>query len=239
MPNLTLAVGVSRGFWTHLKVSLSTVPRHVPVVISWCGSGEPDVTQENWTVVRPRREFSNYARGYVLNVAIRAVKTPFTLLADADFLYPSFFFDTVVPRPAEVLRFYVARLTEQASRVVLDGAAWESLYADYQGLRGRMFARIYGAHNPCIYPTQLLHYLRGYDERISGWGGEDDDLTHRTRAAGFTERRVPIVVGDLFHGDSPDFAEYGRGRTNGATRKILHDLRRPCIANHEHWGEGG
>lgn len=239
MNDLTIAVGVTRGFLPQLAISLSTVPARVPVVVSWLGDREPDIARENTTVVRPRRVLSNYSRGYMLNVAIRVVKTPFVLLADADFLYPSFFFDTVRPRAAEILRFYVGRLTRAATQVVLGGTSWESLYADYQGTRNRIFSRIYGAHNPCIYPTQLLHYLRGYDERISGWGGEDDDLTNRTRAAGFTDRRLPIVVGDLDHADSPDFAEYARGRTSAATRAILRDGTRPCVANPSGWGDAG
>ncbi|HHZ08997.1 MAG TPA: hypothetical protein GX405_09495, partial [Rhizobiales bacterium] len=88
MTSPTPAVGVPRGIWPRLKLSLVAAPQSVPVVISWRRPSESDAVEENCTILRPKRERSNDARGYVLNVvAIGAVNMPDTLLADADFFY--------------------------------------------------------------------------------------------------------------------------------------------------------
>ena len=239
--NITLAVGVSRGFWPHLQLSLSTVPCDLPIVVSWFGDGSPDDLPANAKLVRPARSMNNFSRSYALNVAIRAVETDYVMLADADFLYPTKLFDRLEPDAFSVTRFYVGRLTQESSNAIVhDGAAWEDLYMDYQGVDGRVFAEIFGAHNPCIYSVNVLKRLRGYDENMVGWGGEDDDLSFRTRRVGITEKRLPIIVADLFHEGSPDFpTEYRRGDTSENNLQILNDPNRPIAANPTEWGDGG
>lgn len=239
---LSLVVGISQGFWESFRLSLTTIPESVRVILSWYGPGEPDELPQNVSLVRPRRHTDNYMRGYVLNVAIRAVETPYVLIGDADFLYPSVFFDSFSHSSNAVLRCYVGRLTPDSSALVRQGKCWESLFCDYQGtdLGGepRVFGQIFGGHNPCIYPTRLLHQLRGYDEQILGWGGEDDDLSFRTRRTGVAERRLPILVADLYHGESPDYSDsYHRGKTSQANLDILNDQTRPAAANFDGWGD--
>jgi hypothetical protein len=174
-----------------------------------------------------------------LNVAIRTVTTPYVLLSDADFLYPSIAFDFASPSRETIIRTYVGRMTAHATRCVMDGRHWQDLFCDYAGVEGRLFSGIYGAHNPCIYPTAMLHQVRGYDERMVGWGAEDDDLTERTRRMGAQEQRLPIIVADLWHEGSPDYPNsYGRGKTSNVNLAILNDPRRPAAANPCGWGDG-
>jgi hypothetical protein len=178
-------------------------------------------------------------RGYVLNVAIRAVSTTYVLISDADFLFPRALFCGLPLWKDAVLRFYVGDLTPQATAAIRGGMSWEEILADYQGLDSRVFFKIWGGHNPCVYPTRLLHRLRGYDERMKGWGAEDDDLTIRTRRAGIKELRIPLIVAHLYHGDSPDYREtYSRRRTSQRNLDILDDPNRPAAANPDGWGDG-
>jgi glycosyltransferase involved in cell wall biosynthesis len=43
----------------------------------------------------------------------------------------------------------------------------------------------------CIVPAAIVSKIGGYDEVFSGWGGEDDDLYHRLRYIGVTEKYYP------------------------------------------------
>ena len=80
--------------------------------ISWYGPGEPEELPPNTVLVRPRRHSDNYMRGYVMNVAIRAVDTPYVLLGDADLAFPRYLVDVLSPTLAQVLRFYVVFVAE-------------------------------------------------------------------------------------------------------------------------------
>jgi hypothetical protein len=236
---ITVIVGLSQAYWPHLRLSLQTIPAAVPVVVSWYGPGEPNALPPNARLVRPKAYSDNYKRGYVLNVGIRTCTTPYALLADADFLYPRCFFDGLASYHDFVLRCYVGRLTPDATDQVKRGVPWESLFADYQGVNERIFGQIFGAHNPCVYPTRLLTQLRGYDERMAGWGGEDDDLTERTRRAGVAERRLPIIVADLYQRGSSDFpATYRKGQPPSQNLEILSQPLRPAATNPLGWGDG-
>jgi len=234
--DVTVAIGLSQGYRQRLRVCLGTIPDSVPKIVSWYGPGEPDGLPPNGRLVRPRRHLDNYARGYVLNVAVRAVRTPYVLLADADLLFPRFFFQVLASAADRVMRFYVGRMTPEATGHVLGGRDSETLYADYQGQHGRVFRSIYGSHNPCLYPTKALHRLRGYDERFVGWGREDDDLSERTRRLGLRAVRVPILVACLDDRHVCDYPGYRRGCVSPANDRLLRD-RRPVAANPQGWGD--
>ncbi len=236
LSDLTVAIGLSKGYRDHLRACLATIPPEVNRVISWYGPGEPDDLPPKTTLVRPRRHTENYMRGYVLNVAIQATPTPFVVLSDADSLYPKFFFAAVKPAFDRVLRFYLARMTAEASRWVLAGNSWEDLYADYQGVHNRLFSAFEGIHNPCIYPTEALRRVRGYDERIVGWGGEDDDLTWRTRRLRLKDVRLPLLVASLYDADVRDYAAYQRGKKPRETEALLRSWR-PIVTNRRGWGD--
>ena len=221
-----------------LRLTLASLPAQVATIVSWYGPGTPGCLPANVVVVRPRRHRDNYMRGYVLNVAIRSVQTPYVLLCDADMLFPRFFFDVLEPDPNRVLRFYVGRATEKTTQMVSAGASWQDLYADYQGCDNRIFRMIYGAHNPCLYPTEVLHRIHGYDERMIGWGREDDDLTDRTRRIGMRDVRVPVLVIALDDAKINDYAAYSRGAHTRDNNTLWRSTRSE-IANAASWGDGG
>ena len=163
--------------------------------------------------------------------------TPYALLADADLMYPRFLLsDTRSSSPDHVTRFYVGRLTPGATQSIVAGTPWETLFADYQGRYNRIFRLLYGAHNPCIYPTAVLHALHGYDERMVGWGREDDDLSQRTRRLGIRDVRIPLMVACLDDGYINDYPFYTR-RRHSAQNNALWQSERTTVANPEGWGD--
>jgi hypothetical protein len=74
---------------------------------------------------------------------------------------------------------------------------------------------------------------------MAGGGGEYDDLTARTRRTGITERRLPIIVADLYQSGSTDFPEtYRKGRPPSQNLDILAAASRPAATNPDGWGDG-
>lgn len=234
--DVTVVIGLSKGYAGLLSACLRTIPPNVRKIISWYGPGEPGRLPPNSRLVRPKRHANNFSRSYVLNVAIRQVETPRVLLGDADLVFPQFFFRILKAGPREVLRFYVGRVTKEATSEVCSGEDWQRLFADYQGQGNRVFRLLYGPHNPCIYPTQPLLDVHGYDERMVGWGREDDDLTDRTRRLGLTDVRVPILIGRLDDSDISDYTDYHRGVSAAANTALLRSSR-PIVANPREWGD--
>ena len=95
--DLTVAIGLSQGYRDLLRVCLSTIPAEVAQGHLRYGPGEPEELPPNTVLVRPRRHSDNYMRGYVMNVAIRAVDTPYVLLGDADLAFPRYLVDVFSP----------------------------------------------------------------------------------------------------------------------------------------------
>lgn len=58
-------------------------------------------------------------------------------------------------------------------------------------------------HGQCIVAKAAFENAGGYDEVITGWGGEDGDFYLRLQAAGYRRTRLPAgLVTALAHGDS-------------------------------------
>ena len=237
--NITACFNLTQEYWPYLMQAIAYVPKGIPVIVAQYGPGAPPKgLAPRVQVVRAQQFSQNYRRGYVLNVAVRRAETDYVLLCDAAFLFPRNFLDTVsyYVRPSQVLRFYVARLTKPATDKVLCGANWEALYSDYSGKNGTTHDLIYGANNPCVYTRSDLVNLGGYDERISGWGGEDDDLNWRGRKLGLIDFRAPVVVGCMNDNNVSRLPQYTQ-RKSPDTIKILQDKTRPPRANNGVWGD--
>ncbi len=255
-------------FLPYFECSIKTVPSDVPVIVLWYGEGQPPESTfgARVTFLRPAKRTEHSMKAYCLNVGIRQAKTPWILIADADMIFPSFFFDLLEgPCPANVVRrCFVGRLCrETTQRIMAAELAWEDEYTDYEGRPERftpsyperavaklvkfMFRRlgvsygrerlvysdIYGTPNPCVYSMELLERLHGYDEAFVGWGQEDDDLAYRGRRLGAIDRRLPIVVGHLYHPRLMDFKNYIRG----ANFADIMSRERPAQANPDRWGD--
>lgn len=131
-----------------------------------------------------------------------------------------------------IYRFFVARFTpEYTETIMAEKSNWEATIPMYSGrwvvpgrlgklksllfgrraLRPQNFYEIYASQNPSIYSTSLLKRVKGYDESLYGYGGEDADLTSRCAQAGSIEHRIPLIVGHLYHPSVTDFASYRVG----------------------------
>lgn len=275
-----VAYAVSSGYTAYLRKSLGTVPSHVPVTVCWAGKDAPpalEAVHPAVTVVRPKHERTTFSRAYYLNVAARNCQAEHVVLADADMLFPSGYFDLLGEQAQQgrVVRCWIGYISQGVTQAILSGAVdWSAFYVDYPGAsfaemkprkwteralrrlvwmigraslgpalrveyrEGRQFDVICGMVNPCCYSMEDLSRIRGYDERFSGWGCEDDELTARSRALGVTDTRMAVIVGHLWHGEMAalEYPDYYERRRRGEGWPA--DPAWPWKVNNEGWGDG-
>ena len=218
---LTVVYAASKSFLPYLRLSLNSLPSNVLALVGFMG--EEKQVMNGF----PRHaeflhipESRNFNKSKALNAVIEQVRTPRVMIADADMIFPRFLFSVLEQsHRAEaniVYRFYIARFSEHHTNRVLAGAdPWNvTLYSgwrdDDKGDDGPLpeggdILRMFAAINPCVYDTEFLGELHGYDESFEKWGGADEELTRRGRQRGAQELRLPIVIGHLYHKVFHDF----------------------------------
>jgi glycosyltransferase involved in cell wall biosynthesis len=90
-------------------------------------------------------------------------------------------------------------------------------------------------------PWERLMMLRGFDERMSGWGCEDEELHHRLGRAGLSKRVMTALWKHETHGDYLRAANqaHPKHETQRRNREIWEANRRnkTLVVNPGGWGE--
>jgi glycosyltransferase involved in cell wall biosynthesis len=184
------------------------------------------------------------------NDGVRHSTAPHLLFVDGDCLLPPDHVEVHLRawRPGAVTCGYCARLSEPASRQI-NLAAIErgdlARYADASELRklaamhrkAWWYSLLGHATKPALRSTDFsiaradFQRVNGFDEQFRGWGGEDDDLGRRLRAAGM--RQVSILdktrVYHLWHPPDPSkTAEWRDGANINYLQRPLRLTR--CLA---------
>lgn len=132
--------------------------------------------------------------------------------------------------PGEVIAGQIA----WANFAEAQAEAVESLFARARR-RSRRQAAAEQFYGSIAAPRTLFHAVRGYDETIPGWGGDDDNIRLRMALTGAKLVLDPDLR--LLHLDDPERAGVNRAapRNDAAT---LEDLLNPvhAEANPERWG---
>lgn len=244
--DLTVLYVASPFYLPYLKLSLATLPPGVKVLVGWyAATPAPSLGGERpgeIEVIPLPPRIDNFHKSFCLNRLAERVATTWLMIADADMLFPSSFAAALsLEDERTVTRFFVARFTREFSeRVRARQGEWEDCSAEmYTGkwvlppplarlrrfLPGRLLTRplnfeeIYASPNPAVYSKSLFDALRGYDERYLGYGYEDVDLYERGLARGARERRLPVIIGHLYHPRVTDFPNYVKGSTADIVRR--------------------
>ncbi len=127
-----------------------------------------------------RVDSPEFNKPLLLNHGIIKAKTKYVMCTDADYIFRKDFIkcleDTIVPRRMVIKKVLMLPTKEITPEMVRNwGVFPESKYNEYGDL----------ADGGCQFTTRAWFlYCGGYDERMSGWCGMDNDMTKRFKADG-------------------------------------------------------
>ncbi|MEZ4750222.1 MAG: galactosyltransferase-related protein [Bdellovibrionota bacterium] len=235
--DLTVLYVTTQYYVPFLLKSLASLPGELRKLVAWYSTApipaEITAAAPNVEVVPVVPTVENFHKSYALNRLLERVQTQWTMVSDADMLYPRIFGNALsLESERAIHRFFVARFTRAYSKSILsNNRDWETSIPMYSGkwvipgrfsklkrqlfgrsaLRPQNFYEIYASQNPSIHATSLLKKVNGYDETLYGYGGEDTDLTRRCHEVGAIDCRVPLIVGHLYHPAVTDYSNYRLG----------------------------
>lgn len=201
---IDLVVSCTAEYTGHLERMLSSVPKGIPVYVA-----APEKTELPSRVTSVPLS-TPFTRGIYLNRAARKATATYLLIADSDF-----YFD---PRYFDFLATYIKHIKRNGTYAT--SYVYFVPKEEVHFLKPELI-RPYGLKSGQLMPTQnplligreyFLDVLGGYDERMFGWGAEDDDLQRRADRSGLTQVRLPLVVFHQHHGPSD---KSGRARNIG------------------------
>lgn len=235
---ITVVVVSSENYLQYLNVMMARLPDGLPVNLCWAGKTMPRINRPGLQLVMPSRGGQSdrgFEKAYSLNCAIRHVTTPYTLILDSDMLVPDGFWHFVLSHlhPQTVMRFFVRYLSLAATKRVFAGEPFDALPENKA--TGKAAPKLADTPNPCVYATQMLQQLRGYDEHYyHNWGGEDDDLTRRgSNFLGLKDVRVPLIVTHLNH----DVIKHPQGYRRPKRPRLGKPEQKEAV-NPNGWGDG-
>lgn len=164
-----------------------------------------------------------FSRGKALNIAIRKSRGKFIFPCDADIVLPVGYVEQIRKR-ADTSKYLRCPGVEGAS-----GKVRTSYYS----------------WGMTVYPSTTLVSMRGYDERMAGWGVEDEDLGMRVRMLGLKEGSMALSWTHLTHKskDRIQHQPWSRNTSHRRNNKLrqYNKQHRRIVANTENdrWGLPG
>lgn len=181
-------VTTCRGRLHHLQQTIPRIvaeqPDEIIVVDHDCPQGTGDWLEKNYpnVIVARVRDGAPFNLARARNVGIRLSAADILCVIDADILVQPGFV-AWIRRHARGARF-LRQAPQQGKRAL---QTWGTM----------------------VCPRRRLLHVGLYDEAFDGWGGEDDDIYWRLKAAGTSEESFPFeAISAISHDEAERFAEY-------------------------------
>jgi len=126
-----------------------------------------------------------FHRGLLNNVGVRNAKTPYIACSDADMFFAPKLFDTVISMldPNKFIESRTMYWKDDFINKIYKGILDPVKNID-SCKQGRIKKRTTAGGFQCGH-IDIWNKIRGYDERMDGWGSDDVDLVARVGMAGF------------------------------------------------------
>jgi len=191
--NLTVVISVKNRA-SNLQWCLESIRcnNKVPNIIVVDFGSDIPVRVNDAQVIRVTRNTQVFHKARAVNIGLKAVKTPYACVTDADQIFQNNFFDAANDAATTINNVYITCGTYRLFYKDIVGMTPECLKNDYAVLhaRARKNGGMYG--DGCFHAAATSWFLStgGYDEQIIGWGFEDTDMSWRAGALGKRFRRL-------------------------------------------------
>lgn len=165
--------------------------------------------------IEAKTNLNPYKSSRALNIAIKRVKTPFTLITDIDLIFSKNFIK-------EVMRILNDKMVVLCRRLDLDEEGNE------------LTLHSVAAFGACLaVSTSWLKKVHGFDEKYTYWGREDDDMFDRIKQGGFKPIWLDTEIVSIKHQWHPKpIAD-----TFEENKKYYEIPNKPLIRNPKEWGK--
>ena len=133
-----------------------------------------------------------WSRSKSLNIGIKLAKTKFILTSDVDIIFaPNYIQEAIVELKRNPFQYILSKVMDLPKEAVASEIEASTDYyqlrqlSQYRGDReeNKQVKGFFGKGINLSY-AYIYQWLRGYDERLSVWGGEDNDLIKRFELLG-------------------------------------------------------
>lgn len=202
------------------------------------GSAKPVRLQTEGKVIRVVRDTALFHKARALNIGIRAVQTPYTLITDVDQIFQPNFFHKVMQN---IEHGFVRCLTDFAD-LPPKFDPYQFDWKKYRQYRNTVLAtatkKPHGVGNCQGVKTSWLHYVKGFDETYRGWGYEDKDLNLRAKLAAWKMMHMDDTsMIHLPHARNPGYFRNDLILKNKARFLGKRDNKGPIVNAQRKWGE--
>lgn len=240
-PTFCFLIGFRNWRTEHLSRSLTSIRRQTDERISVCDLGSEPGTLERVKricadhdaklVVQPADVWS---RSLALNVAARnAGEVDYLVLCDADCYFASSWkrLAAACARPRRIC-LTRSRDTDET----FDCARLPDM-TDQQIYRATTPHPATGMGAGMVVPAQWFFAVRGMEEALAGWGGDDDDIVMRAQWSGLEVGWIDGTwVGHQWHNRMAPPELWAKVEANRAYLAERRDQRGPVIRNPKGWG---
>lgn len=144
-----------------------------------------------------RIEATEWSRSIAMNAAARLANARHIIFADADLAFaPTVLSSTVSKLNADPNRVLLFQFRDLPSRVTADQLIESPNFAELDDLA---IWRPRWGMGVQAYPKKVFDYIRGFDDRMKIYGGEDNDIAKRARANGIRLEWVNDAEFGLYH----------------------------------------
>ena len=165
--------------------------------------------------IEAKTDLEHYSSSRALNIGIKRVETPYTLITDIDLIPSKNFVE-------EVMKVLDDKTAVLCQRIDLDD----------EGNEIRVHST--GAYGACLaIQTDWLKKVRGFDETYTYWGREDDDMFDRIKQAEFKLIWLSLDKVSLKH----QYHAPASSQTLEENIKYYNIPNKPLIRNQKGWGE--
>jgi glycosyltransferase involved in cell wall biosynthesis len=200
---LTIVIGFRNWGLDRLAASLAAHKRKAPnlkIIVVDFGSADAEPVKQ--CVLKNEASYLRvdaplWSRAQALNAGVQAAETPFVLVSDADIIFASGVYDACIDAlKRDPLSCIISQCWDLPAGIDCEQSA---ILSDRELTALGSVRPRWGMGGCCAFRKDFWEHIRGFDNRLLVWGGEDNDFVNRLRSIGVVPRWLDNENQRIFH----------------------------------------